>query len=148
MSNSTKRPPLTSLLREQAKPLTLEEQQRIQAENDQKLYGTRLEAPATPPAPPVAVRPAQPAPELARGGEEVVELSEEDWVAFASYLKRRTYMLLKQAEFWEPGFNIRHYLDAILRQALEAMPSANQPLPPPELAKLLKTNRKMQPKKV
>jgi hypothetical protein len=148
MTSSTKRPPLTALLREQTKPLTLEEQQRIQAENDQKLYGTRLEGPVAPSIQPVVALPNQPLAAPIKVGEEIVELNDEDWVAFASYLKRRTYMLLKQAEFWEPGFNIRHYLDASLRQALEAMPNANRPLPPADLDKLLKTNRKLQPKRV
>ncbi|TGE13817.1 hypothetical protein E5J99_18865 [Hymenobacter elongatus] len=65
------------------------------------------------------------------------------WVPFGSYVHRSTYLQLKQAEFWEPGFEIREFVEAALQQALAQMPAAQKELPTNILEKLRKTNRKL-----
>ena len=67
------------------------------------------------------------------------------WVPFGSYVRDQTYLQLKQAEYWEPGFEIRQFLEDTLQAALAQLPAAQRPLPEPVLEKLLKTNRKLQP---
>ena len=67
------------------------------------------------------------------------------WVPFGSYVRDQTYLQLKQAEYWEPGFEIRQFLEDTLQAALTQLPAAQRPLPAPVLEKLLKTNRKLQP---
>lgn len=66
------------------------------------------------------------------------------WVPFGSYVRDQTYLLLKQAEYWEPGFEIRQFLEDTLQAALAQLPAAQRALPGPVLEKLLKTNRKLQ----
>ena len=65
------------------------------------------------------------------------------WVPFGSYVRDHTYLLLKQAEYWEPGFEIRQFLEQTLQEALAQLPAAEKELPAPVLEKLLKTNRKL-----
>ncbi|TPG58005.1 hypothetical protein EAH73_22695 [Hymenobacter nivis] len=67
------------------------------------------------------------------------------WVPFGSYVRDQTYLQLKQAEYWEPGFEIRQFLEDTLQAALAQLPAAQRTLPQPVLEKLLKTNRKLQP---
>ena len=67
------------------------------------------------------------------------------WVPFGSYVRDQTYLQLKQAEYWEPGFEIRQFLEDTLQAALAQLPAAQRALPGPVLEKLLKTNRKLQP---
>ena len=67
------------------------------------------------------------------------------WVPFGSYVRDQTYLQLKQAEYWEPGFEIRQFLEDTLQAALAQLPAAQRTLPEPVLTKLLKTNRKLQP---
>jgi hypothetical protein len=67
------------------------------------------------------------------------------WVPFGSYVRDQTYLQLKQAEYWEPGFEIRQFLEDTLQAALAQLPAAQRELPGPVLEKLLKTNRKLQP---
>ena len=67
------------------------------------------------------------------------------WVPFGSYVRDQTYLQLKQAEYWEPGFEIRQFLEDTLQAALAQLPAAQRTLPGPVLEKLLKTNRKLQP---
>lgn len=67
------------------------------------------------------------------------------WVPFGSYVRDQTYLQLKQAEYWEPGFEIRQFLEDTLHAALAQLPAAQRSLPAPVLEKLLKTNRKLQP---
>ena len=66
------------------------------------------------------------------------------WVPFGSYVRDQTYLQLKQAEYWEPGFEIRQFLEDTLQAALAQLPAAQRTLPAPVLEKLLKTNRKLQ----
>lgn len=67
------------------------------------------------------------------------------WVPFGSYVRDQTYLQLKQAEYWEPGFEIRQFLEDTLQAALAQLPAAQRMLPEPVLEKLLKTNRKLRP---
>jgi hypothetical protein len=136
MNNKTKRPPLTALLREQppvAAPLSPEEQQRIQAENDHKLYGTRLLAMATLASAPA---PAADVPASGSGGE--LAIVGDRWIPFGTYLHDQVYLTLKQAEFWEPGFEIRKFVNKVLLTALAELPGAQQALPEENLAAVLK----------
>ena len=66
------------------------------------------------------------------------------WVPFGSYVRDQTYLQLKHAEYWEPGFEIRQFLEDTLQAALAQLPAAQRTLPEPVLEKLLKTNRKLQ----
>ena len=143
MSNTAKRPPLTTLLREQAKPaLTPEEQQRIQAENDRKLYGTR----SSEFLPSALVTNA--ASEPSRGGEEPPAAPDspvpvgDRWIPFGSYIHDQVYLHLKQAEFWEPGFEIRKFVNNALRAALQELPSAQRALPAEQLEAVRKKTSK------
>ena len=67
------------------------------------------------------------------------------WVPFGSYVRDQTYLQLKQAEYWEPGFEIRQFLEDALQAALVQLPTAQLTLPESVLEKLLKTNRKLRP---
>lgn len=135
MNSKTKRPSLTALLREQpaAPSLSPEEQQRIQAENDQKLYGTRLPITAAPlPVLPATVPPAS----AGSGGEEGIV--GDRWIPFGTYLHDQVYLALKQAEFWEPGFEIRKFVNKVVSTALAELPNSQQALPDEQLAAVLK----------
>jgi hypothetical protein len=135
MNSKNKRPSLTALLREQpATPaLSPEEQQRIQAENDQKLYGTRLATvPAIAPAPAATTQLTG----TGSGGEEGIV--GDRWIPFGTYLHDQVYLTLKQAEFWEPGFEIRKFVNKVLLTALAELPSSQQPLPDEQLAAVIK----------
>ncbi len=65
------------------------------------------------------------------------------WVPFGSYIRDQTYLQLKQAEYWEPGFEIRQFLEDTLQTALTQLSASQRELPAPVLEKLLKTNRKL-----
>jgi hypothetical protein len=133
MNSKPKRPSLTALLREQPSTPSLspEEQQRIQAENDQKLYGTRLPIAAAPPS----IAPAA-APTATSGvGEGIVG---DRWIPFGTYLHDQVYLTLKQAEFWEPGFEIRKFVNKVLTAALAELPNSQQSLPDEQLAAVIK----------
>lgn len=100
---------------------------------DELMFGALSPVPglATGPAAPVA----SPAPVGPTGR----------WVPFGSYVRDQTYLQLKQAEYWEPGFEIRQFLEDTLQAALAQLAAAQRPLPEPVLEKLLKTNRKLRP---
>lgn len=138
MSSKSKRPSLTALLREPlpAAQLTPQEQQRIQTENDQKLYGTRqpLTA-AAPEAPPVSTMP----PPVAGG------IVGDRWIPFGTYLHDQVYLTLKQAEFWEPGFEIRKFVNQVLLDALAQLPNAQRELPAEQLAAVIKKVNRVKP---
>ncbi|HEX8658398.1 MAG TPA: hypothetical protein VF690_12720 [Hymenobacter sp.] len=110
-----------------------------------KRFGSTLSQPVAPtpdelmfgalsPVPPVAAA-LPPAPQGPTGR----------WVPFGSYVRDSTYLQLKQAEYWEPGFEIRQFLEDTLQAALAQLPAAQRALPQPVLEKLLKTNRKLRP---
>jgi hypothetical protein len=65
------------------------------------------------------------------------------WVPFGSYVRDQTYLQLKQAEYWEPGFEIRQFLEDAIQTALSQLPAAQRPLPTVVLDKLLRTNKKL-----
>jgi hypothetical protein len=65
------------------------------------------------------------------------------WVPFGSYVRDQTYLQLKQAEYWEPGFEIRQFLEDAIQGALSQLPAAQRPLPAAVLDKLLRTNKKL-----
>jgi len=136
MNSKPKRPALTALLREQppaAPALSPEAQQRIQAENDQKLYGTRLEVTAAP------------TPVSAVGSGEEQGIVGDRWIPFGTYLHDQVYLTLKQAEFWEPGFEIRKFVNKVLLMALAELPGAQQSLPDEQLAAVLKKINRTKP---
>jgi hypothetical protein len=64
-------------------------------------------------------------------------------VPFGSYVRDQTYLQLKQAEYWEPGFEIRQFLEDAIQGALNQLPAAQRPLPAMVLDKLLRTNKKL-----
>jgi hypothetical protein len=133
MNSKPKRPSLTALLREQptAPSLSPEEQQRIQAENDQKLYGTRLPIAANP----SSALPATAPPANVGSGGGIVG---DRWIPFGTYLHDQVYLALKQAEFWEPGFEIRKFVNKVVSTALAELPNSQQPLPDEQLTAVLK----------
>ncbi|WP_055562859.1 hypothetical protein [Hymenobacter sp. AT01-02] len=92
----------------------------------------RLPAPAAEPTPPAAPA-AAPAPEDA--GLE--------WVQFSTYLRRNTYLRLKQAEYWEPGFVVRQQIEQVVSELLDKLETANRSLPDEHLRKLLQKNKKL-----
>ena len=144
MNSKPKRPPLTALLREQpATPsLSPEEQQRIQAENDQKLYGTRLPVPVAPTSSP-ALAVTAPSAKAGSGGEDGIV--GDRWIPFGTYLHDQVYLALKQAEFWEPGFEIRKFVNKVVSAALAELPNSQQPLPDEQLAAVLKKINRTKP---
>jgi hypothetical protein len=144
MNSKPKRPPLTALLREQpaAPSLSPEEQQRIQAENDQKLYGTRLPVPVAPTSPP-ALAVTAPSVNACSGGEDGIV--GDRWIPFGTYLHDQVYLALKQAEFWEPGFEIRKFVNKVVSAALAELPNSQQPLPDEQLAAVLKKVNRTKP---
>lgn len=85
------------------------------------------------PAPPAPLTPAA-APEPAG----------PVWVSFTTAVTRETYLRLKQAEYWLPGFLMKELTEAALTKELAAHPEADKPLPDALLEKLLRTNKKLQ----
>ncbi|OUJ69879.1 hypothetical protein [Hymenobacter crusticola] len=126
--NKTKKPLLTSLMRP-APTLSPEEQQRIQAENNAKLFGLPTDTPIT----------SAPTPEPA----PAMWVPSGQWVQFGTYIKDHTYLQLKQAEYFEPGFEIREFVEEALKAALAELDSAQKSLPVNAMEKLLKTNKKL-----
>lgn len=62
--------------------------------------------------------------------EEMVEVS------FTTLIRKSTFLRLKQAEFWKPGFMIKRATDKALSDFLDALPEADQTLPEEELHRL------------
>ena len=87
-----------------------------------------------------------PQPEPAEAPAPVLAPIPEDttaWVSFTTAVTRDTYLKLKQAEHWVPGFLMKDFTEAALIRELENCPEANKPLPEPVLQKLLKTSKKL-----
>lgn len=101
---------------------------------DELMFGAVSAMPAVPAAVPTPTPTPAPVPAGPTGR----------WVPFGSYVRDQTYLQLKQAEYWEPGFEIRQFLEDTLQAALAQLPAAQRDLPAPVLEKLLKTNRKLQ----
>jgi hypothetical protein len=71
---------------------------------------------------------------------------EEDqtvWVSFTTAVTRETYLKLKQAEYWVPGFLMKELTESALIKELAAYPEADKPLPDALLQKLLRTSKKL-----
>jgi len=65
------------------------------------------------------------------------------WVSFTTAVTRETYLKLKQAEYWIPGFLMKELTEAALVKELAAYPEADKPLPDALLQKLLRTSKKL-----
>lgn len=72
------------------------------------------------------------------------EAPEPVWVSFTTAVTRETYLKLKQAEYWRPGFLMKELTEAALTKELATYPEAEKPLPDALLEKLLRTNKKLQ----
>ncbi|MDO7888064.1 hypothetical protein [Hymenobacter cheonanensis] len=81
----------------------------------------------------------EPAPEPAAGNAEEPTV----WVSFTTAVTRETYLKLKQAEYWLPGFLMKELTEAALVKELAAHPEADKPLPDALLQKLLRTSKKL-----
>jgi hypothetical protein len=83
------------------------------------------------------VEPTVPAPALDSEEEQTI------WVSFTTAVTRETYLKLKQAEYWVPGFLMKELTEAALVKELAAYPEADKPLPEALLQKLLRTSKKL-----
>lgn len=84
--------------------------------------------------------PATPAP--VPSGDGLGLLTEK--VQLTTRCQRGTYLALKEAKYWAPGFVEEEFIEAAILSALAALPAEHrQPLPPARLAQLLKTNKKL-----
>ena len=85
-------------------------------------------------------------PIASQNSESVPNEGEEQvvWVSFTTAVTRETYLKLKQAEYWVPGFLMKELTEAALVKELEAYPEADKPLPDALLQKLLRTSKKLQ----
>lgn len=101
------------------------------------LYGMEEIPPATTPAAPIDTVDAPSAPVALN------EAAAQEWVQFSTYLKRNTYLRLKQAEYWEPGFVARQQIERVVSELLDTLESANRSLPEDQLQKLLHKNKKL-----
>ncbi|NVO31879.1 hypothetical protein [Hymenobacter lapidiphilus] len=68
---------------------------------------------------------------------------EQEWVQFSTYLRRSTYLRLKQAEYWEPGFVVRRQIEQAVAEMLDKLENANRNLPQELYQKLLLKNKKL-----
>ncbi|WP_375436401.1 hypothetical protein [uncultured Hymenobacter sp.] len=113
MSKQSKKPSFTDDLDAPASPLL----------NDARLYGVQRPL-VSPPAPSVA-------PEAAQPTVKPTASSEEEWLKFSSFLRRSTYVRLKQSEYWD-RLVLKKAVDAAVCAFLEKMEGAEKPLPPEE----------------
>ncbi|MBW3127712.1 hypothetical protein [Hymenobacter profundi] len=105
-------------------------------QTDALLYGLQLPPAATvsqpsPKAPPVAPEPTPVPP--APSNDDDDELME---VSFTTLIRKSTFLRLKQAEFWKPGFMIKKATDKALSDYLDNLPEANRTLPEEEKHRL------------
>jgi len=102
-------------------------------QTDALLYGLQLPATSSPvpaaPLPAAVPTPSAPTP-ASTEEEELVEVS------FTTLIRKSTFLRLKQAEFWKPGFMIKKATDNALSDYLDKMPEANQTLPEEEKHRL------------
>ncbi|QNE42386.1 hypothetical protein F1C16_22470 (plasmid) [Hymenobacter sp. NBH84] len=57
-------------------------------------------------------------------------------VSFTTLIRKTTFLRLKQAEFWKPGFMIKKATDKALSDYLDNLPEANRTLPEEEKHRL------------
>ena len=93
-------------------------------QTDALLYG--LPAATAPTTPVAAANPTG----LPSANEELIEVS------FTTLIRKSTFLRLKQAEFWKPGFMIKKATDKALSDFLGTMPEADKALPEEELHRL------------
>ena len=70
--------------------------------------------------------PMQPAPVPAPAPNTVheaktAEEAGQEWVQFSTYLRRHTYLRLKQAEYWEPGVVARQQIEQVVSALLDTL---------------------------
>lgn len=86
-------------------------------------------------------------PEASAAESPAPTSAEDPWVSFTVQIRRSTYMQIKQAEYWVPGFGeMREHAEAAWQQHLEELPDSKKELPEKVLAKLLTTSKKLQAK--
>ena len=85
------------------------------------------------------IEPVEPTP--APVAQEVPEPDQTVWVSFTTAVSRETYLKLKQAEHWAPGFLMKEVTEAALQKELANYPEADKPLPDAVLQKLLRTSK-------
>jgi len=88
--------------------------------NDARLYGVNREVVAVP----------LPTPE-----PEPTKPAEDEWLKFSSFLRRSTYVRLKQSEYWD-RLVLKKAVDAALCAFLDTMEGADRPLPEDEQYRL------------
>jgi len=115
MSKQTKKPSFGDDLDAPAPPLA----------NDALLYGVNRNI--SPQIAPVS------APKAAETPSSL--LTEEEWLKFSSFLRRSTYVRLKQSEYWD-RLVLKKAVDAALCAFLDTMEGANRPLPESEQYRL------------
>jgi hypothetical protein len=116
MSKQSKKPSFTDDLDAPVSPLV----------NDARLYG--VQRPLTPPA---AMPAPATAPEAVPPTTKPAASSEAEWLKFSSFLRRSTYVRLKQSEYWD-RLVLKKAVDAAVCAFLEKMEGAEKPLPPEE----------------
>jgi hypothetical protein len=111
------------------------------------LYGMDEVSSVSVPAAPVPVEsvPELPVPVASVVPLALPEAAGQEWVQFSTYLRRGTYLRLKQAEYWEPGFVARQQIERVVSELLDTLENANRPLPEEQLQKLLQKNKKLRP---
>jgi len=93
---------------------------------------------------PTSISPAAKEPEKVIEAPSVAaEPSGQEWVQFSTYLHRDTYLRLKQAEYWEPGFVVRQQIEQVVSDLLDTLDGANRSLPEDQLQRLLQKNKKL-----
>ena len=118
MSKQTKKPSFGDDLDAPALPLA----------NDARLYGVNREVVPLLPAAVPAAAPLPPAPVS-------TPLAEEEWLKFSTFLRRSTYVRLKQSEYWD-RLVLKKAVDSALCAFLDAMEGADRPLPEDEQYRL------------
>ncbi|GAB3307755.1 hypothetical protein [Hymenobacter tenuis] len=68
--------------------------------------------------------------------------NEPTWVPYSTAVTQATYLALKRAEYWVPGFSMKEAAETALNQYLATLEGADRPIPGEE--RLLANNKKLQ----
>lgn len=70
----------------------------------------------------------------------------DEWVPYASRLKRGTVLRLAQAQYHLPGgvFRAQEFLERAINAYLDNYPEADKPIPEPAFSELLRSNKRLQ----